>query len=518
MISFPGIGTELHASITISQGIQPAVAVLTNLPADLPSLQPGNLRIGPDTSYVTLPDCLPLNPIMRQALARTDRSLNHWRQSLLILDHRWRWMFGSVSGEYNRRLPNGLVDTDTQKTPQELATILLQAMGESGFDVSSLPTSVFPYCNWQSINPALALWQLCEKCACVVTGGEFAQVRIYRRGQGASLPSGGTAPVSRFPLISRPGRIIVRGGPTVFQSKFKLQAIGAETDGEQSAVNNLEYKPGNGWSNEPPLAFPGLMDTELSAALATVWRWYRVQAQADGDLTVPGCNDPVSAIDQCFPLSNAQLSSAADLDGKQLSLPGYVDGVFWPYSDDGENSDDDTLFTGTWKLLEDRGIVEFPYPLFQLDENGNIEAAELFLTASHHVQKTDGSLVAIERIENVGGSGADLVISRPEVFGTVIGRWDGTSRNGTISTVQEAENEADRYASLFAAAFANSEMDDREYPGIVPVRVDGRIVQARYQGGINRPYLTRASTGKEFDIYSVPAAERERRNLAEAVR
>ena len=57
----------------------------------------------------------------------------------------------------------------TEKKPQALATLCLQAMGEDDYDVSALPNDARPEIDWSYQNPAEALQQLCDKLGCRVT-------------------------------------------------------------------------------------------------------------------------------------------------------------------------------------------------------------------------------------------------------------------------------------------------------------------------------------------------------------
>src|SRR5262249_10682006 len=145
--SFPGVNQLLDASITCVHGISPSVAVLTIVPQPGLTTEIGSLRFEFDSLVLEVPDCK-----VDQGSIERNAGGEIWRLS--ILDRRWRWRFGRISGSYNvrrddsslKRGENGTIDTE--RTPQELASLCLQAMGESDFDVADLPNATRPSIEW----------------------------------------------------------------------------------------------------------------------------------------------------------------------------------------------------------------------------------------------------------------------------------------------------------------------------------------------------------------------------------
>ena len=121
--SSSGFTVAKRGSMTLLPGISPSSATIVTVPqsAILPDI--GTLQFdwsdgGGDDVTITFLDCA-----VNQAALRRDGNAYVW--TIQILDRRWRWRFGEINGEYNKRLKDGSIDTATEKTPQELAALLL---------------------------------------------------------------------------------------------------------------------------------------------------------------------------------------------------------------------------------------------------------------------------------------------------------------------------------------------------------------------------------------------------------
>src|SRR5262245_12515727 len=97
---FPGI-THLHSvSMSCRHGIAPSVAVLEIVPQADFDTETGTLVLAYDGIEIEFPDC----KVDRASFARNGQGMI-WR--LQILDRRWRWRFGQISGRYNERREDG---------------------------------------------------------------------------------------------------------------------------------------------------------------------------------------------------------------------------------------------------------------------------------------------------------------------------------------------------------------------------------------------------------------------------
>src|SRR5579871_3314191 len=159
LLSFPGIDLVRSWSFTLSHGITPGVAHVEIAPqSDVPA-EIGTMTISFGDVELDFPGC-----VLDSAQVRRDRSgmVVH----LAILDRRWAWRYGAVSGRYNLRQQDGTLDASTEMAPQDLAALLLSAMGESNFDVSGLPNLARPEVDWVYANPAQELAELAESLGC----------------------------------------------------------------------------------------------------------------------------------------------------------------------------------------------------------------------------------------------------------------------------------------------------------------------------------------------------------------
>src|SRR5207244_4406849 len=131
--------------------------------ADFPALG-GSLVFTFADIVLTFPDMI----VNTQAIRR-NRSGLIW--SLTLFDRRWKWNSGTgingpISGSYNIRLDDDTLDPDRKRTPQQLAAICLDTMGEVGYDISQMPGNTYPPVNWDNEYPAQALQQICDQEGC----------------------------------------------------------------------------------------------------------------------------------------------------------------------------------------------------------------------------------------------------------------------------------------------------------------------------------------------------------------
>lgn len=477
LFHYPGINQILSGTFTLSHGVTPSSAIVkinpeTNfaVPSGTMSITYGNQR------PIEFPDC----SIDMSSLQR-DGSGQVW--SIRIQDRRWKWKFGEIYGRYNGLNPDGRVDVNTDKTPQELATLLLQAMGETNFDVSDLPNKTRPYVDWLGDNPAEQLESLVESLGCRVVLGTDNRVRICLLGNGSPLPPGSVLSGGfSFDPPDIPDELKLICAPTQFQARVILEAVGLDTDGQVKLLKDLSYNPANanatqtltftdaalggtytltlmgsqtspiaynasaaaiqaelelitgpgnvtvtgtdpftitfvgtlantpvatmsvdssslvgasgnvtltkpglsgqgepfGWIKEYPETLPGLIGTDTisaqirSLALKTVYRWYRIKEMATGDLNVPGYG-PIKDIKQILPLQSDLLDTESGIAslGERYPRPMHAQVTGRFYSNVGDpatfvNRPEGTPYPGEFSIDEERGIVEFSQPVYQI--------------------------------------------------------------------------------------------------------------------------------------------------------
>ena len=389
MVSFPGLTFIRAASMTFSHGISPSSALVQIAPQAGFVPEPGTLRFTFAGTVISFPGAL-----IDSASLRINQQGYIW--SLRILDRRWKWRFGELYGWYNRKLPDGSLDTTLQKTPQELAVLCLQAMGETQFDASGLPNNARPEMNWVAANPANELANLCDALGCRVVLGLDNLVRTPQTGVGAGLP----VPLSineGFGINppNRPDKLMVVCGPSVYQSRWQLAAIGRDADGSIKPIDNLSYKPTAGWETDFAGDFYNVIasggntaEQNRLLAVETVYHWYRISHQKDGGTIVPGHGESVKMF-QVLPLLDKLAEAYPDPDTEEFSKKPRVGGVRW----DGENdygilTDSEEPYPGSFTIDRERGIVQFSESVYKTSSSAtgvDETPADLWLEVSHHV-------------------------------------------------------------------------------------------------------------------------------------
>lgn len=235
---FPGLNSVLGATMTLAHGTAPSFIVCRITPQNNFTVPQGTAQfVYGNEPPITFPDC-------KIDIASLDVGTGGQVWTLRIADRRWKWAFGEITGRYNLVKPNGRIDLDTEKSPQDLAKLLLKEMGEVRFDVSQLPNETRPYVEWASDNPAEMLNRLVEPLGCRVVLGLDNRVRICLLGTGANLPTtrimgGGFG----FDPPEKPDAIKVVCAPTQFQARIVLEAVGLDTDGTVKLIKDLSYNP-----------------------------------------------------------------------------------------------------------------------------------------------------------------------------------------------------------------------------------------------------------------------------------
>jgi len=531
--SFPGIAQIVSARYTRSHGITPGVCTIEMAP------QIGFTDIIGDLAFiygpisVVFPDCR----IDQQSIRRTERNLI-W--SLNILDRRWRWNYGSISGTYNTRQDDGTIDPTYQETPQQLATRLLKAMGEANFDVSQLPNNTFPFVQWEGEIPARALASLCDSLGCRVILTVADEVVIVVAGQGDVLPED-------LPLVTdsltisapiTPDSLLLMCGKTRFQIDFALEAVGQDTDGTIKPIDQLSYTPPKGWANEVPDYFPGVTsdrdgfgNVPRDFARRTVWRWYQIRVDINNDgsepFTVPDYGPdilPVEDVKQLLPLEDMQVLTAVNSDGVERSLPAVVYGVFFTGDIRVGNTPLGTIYYKGFSVDTERGIVQFADPVYALFSDTTKQPAEItlrtacsvrtfdtFSWARYRVQYfADGKLVKLGPADIPQRGPLDTgprVLAHDEIIYQVTGLYDQFGSGGLSgfrSNQKDVLTEVNYYLSAVGEEYNVKLPQEITYAGIRnDIDLDGAIQQITWTVG---PAFatTRVSRNDEHDPYVAP--------------
>lgn len=289
--SFPGIAQVMAGTVSFGHGITPTGFQLTIVPQPSNAIvEIADLTLEYNNETLVFKDC-------RADQAAYSFDANGNVIALAILDRRWRWAFGRISGEYNVRREDNTIEKidngdpafaveDSERTPQQLARLLLTAAGETLAPdaVNALPNDTLPYVNWDVANPMAELANLCDMLGCRVVLGLDNVVRVRKLNVGQPLPPDGLmrygASVDYF---GSPDKVSVVSAPVRYQHDFELEAVGLDTDGSVKLLDDLSYVPSDGWGTTDIFSGFAQVDLEAGRSLAhkTVFRWYRVKVPFD---------------------------------------------------------------------------------------------------------------------------------------------------------------------------------------------------------------------------------------------
>ena len=257
---WPGVLGVESCSGTISHGISPAVFVITTDPQLAAPAESGSLVITDGFQALTLRDC-------KADVLKGRYGSDGQTWVLTILDRRWKWRGARISGRYNQLDPRGKLVPWTVRSPEELATLCLEAMGEKNYVIRLPPglkkadgekverflrpgenfaqSLANPRVSWDVIPPAEALAQLADSYGCRVVYQPFRdRVIVVPLGEGDPLPEGPCeliAPSLDSP--ETPDAVAVAGAPVRVQMRLLLEPVGEEWDGEILPINELSYAP-----------------------------------------------------------------------------------------------------------------------------------------------------------------------------------------------------------------------------------------------------------------------------------
>lgn len=571
-ITFPGLVEVMSADMTFSPGISPSICLVRMAPQKKPLdvIKPGELKFTYDKEVIKFPDAL-----VDSGSLEISGDGQTW--SIRIKDRRWKWEFGEVSGRYNYRRADGAmgeIEAGTEKTPRELAKILLEAMGETviGDDqIKTLPNESRPEVEWDFDNPAQALASLCDMLGCRVCLGLDNKVWIRKNGDGKLLPVGGKEMNAGIGIVAkvRPALIKIVCGPTKFQVKFELEAVGEDVDGRIKLVDDLSYKPAAGWGSLWPdemediqtvytklgagvgVIIP-LMDSDFlegldpadpadalvlekyafcrDLAAKTVYRWYRVKQLAEGGLIPKGGVILLAAGGKMqrkhlLPIDDTLVETTFDDEGTKRFKPAYVEGTFFDDDLTGTNTEPFRLYRGGFSINREKGIVMFADPVYRLNDKADPIFAQMYLTCSTSARfPADGGILRHQEVRELkvkGGldNGLVRIVKHDEIVHTLRTTYNAGKAVGLANNTADVQKECKHYLDALEKEYTTEPSGDVEYAGLVgkPVEPDGAIQQVTWtisESGTT----TRASRNAEHAIFTPTFEEmrrREKRNQAD---
>ncbi len=519
--TYPGLDPRFVRDVqyTLAHGISPGVIVV-QVPAGVqPPAAEGTAVFSLGSTSIEILGCKLDIGASQVGGGRT------WTFS--ILDGRWRWEFGTITGHYNlRRVTDGGLRTETEQTPRALAQKCLKELRVSDYNIDALPDIARPECHWSYMPPAQALAQLADAVGCRVVVTTKGKVIIVRGGEGADLPdlptidNGYSIDTGAFPSA-----VLVIGAPGLFQARWKLIAVGQDTDGKIKPIDELSYKPSTGWESEVPGHMTGVAEgTDKTKpdprrlAIQTVFRWYRIDKMVDGD-DLPGLkNTKVDKKDgwkKCLPLQDGLLDTFEDSFSKQLQRqPAVIRGTF---QDDEFTYDAvvDGQFRGDFSVRGESGVIAMAQPLYRIDGD-DIKPADITVEIAFEWRKEFEEpyrptwRYTVKPRPDVG----DHPLPREEIKFTA--RWEYDSKGKRTKQTDnrqkdKLDDQAQYAAAVFVTSLGNVQAGDRTYSGLHSIEPDGAIRQVSWHFGAQSLPTTRGSRNSEFDSDIIPPYAARRR-------
>lgn len=526
---FPGVLAVKSANYRLQHGITPGVCQMVIVPQLDFTAAGGDLEFAFGTLRLVFPDC----KVDRFSMQRND-SGEVW--TFQILDRRWRWAFagihGPLSGNYNLRGEDGLLEPAFEKTPQQLAALCLDALGERGYDVSQLPNDARPEVDWDREYPAQALQALVEPLGCRIVLRLDNRVQICRTGVGAALPLDEDVVENSLTIDppERPDALLFIAGPSYYQAEFVLEPVGKDMDGVIKYIGDLSYKPAGGWHRASAPYFADVVpDRARRLAMETVYRWYRIDVTQNPDGTgpfeLPGYGEIVY-MDQLLPLDDLLNESVEDVDGNHSWLNASVFGTFWDEGTASSDTPERTVYSRDFEIDGEEGIVKFDRPVLRIFDLVGAKVdypATLYLRCTCTVR--DSETWALDRYEQERkqpgarwGTGAELVKS-DDVYLRVVPEYDERTYKVKKITDNKADlrKEADYRLTAAELKYQTPLPQEIVYRGLKAISPDGAIQSVTFSVSDEAPGAqTRAARNDEFAIFAPSYEERRMRERIRA--
>lgn len=552
-VTFPGLENIESCSFTYQHGARPGIGTITTSPQANAPAHYGPLVFHFGNTRITLPNCALDSGVIENGGGKQ-------MVRYTVVDRRWTWRYFRVRGAYNLYDDKGQVREDTKKTAKELAALCLEAMKEKNFVVGDMPEA-YPSVEWDFYNAADALEDLCERTSCYIVY-DYANdsIQVRRKGVGAMLPIDDTV-MSGGVMIDPPelpGSIEFIGAPDEYQWDFRLEAVGKEKDGEIKLIDDLSYKPADGWNRLDVLGdWLNIADEELrQLAQQWVYRAYRIRfdnPNAGGAATNGGLNLPeLPAISDkgnvffrnrdALELLTYQLQTTEQEDGTEVFREPVIYGRYYAGGENlaapdnvqldtikplNQESDDDyhkalPVHVG-YQIDAKNLIVFFNEPVYKNsapDANGVlIEPADIYLRIAFRAREEKTN--AYEHYREYGSAGGPqelyLTISDPNIVRRVYPIFnDDGGVDRLVDNATDFTTAAKPIIEATITALKSPSPMQVTYETIRAIRPDGAIQQIQWQcGGSQTPKTT---AWRNNDVGSVLPSYQERRARAFARR
>lgn len=512
-VTYSGVVAPKGATYTQTLGVHPDKIIIRCVPQTTAVSTRGSITLAYDGGSLVIRDCFFDN-------AQVVADVQHgFLLSLAFDDRRAAWAKAdTISGVYNIWRAGEQI-TSKKKSLRELATILLEHMGETSPNVTALSNSIYPEVRWADESPVEALQELLYEWGFSVSLGFGTEaVKVVQLGTGASLST--TAAMMASSTIDpkiRPTHVRVRFAPSLMQARFLLEAVALETDNTWVPIADVSYEPSVTWASEHPERLPNLSQTAsadvLARAQATVYRAFRIKAFADGTLNIPDGSGTLTSIEQCLPLQNRLLDNETIRDDGS-AIPFRVYGKrFIPAAKNGEPAEDSTSTIDDQITNEnvvfdgENGIIIFERP--QWYENAEAYfPAELYLECSFSiVDLTNNYPYRYKKDVSVDPSGTGYhVVRNYDVEGrTVVAYGSSQAVSGSTNNQTDLDALAALMAASVSSQYSTTGMQVVAYnQPVFSLRCDGAIHQVQHVISDGTDYagsFSTASRNAEFDRF-----------------
>ena len=501
-----GVEHIVRGTFTLQAGISPSSATLVTMPQAslLPSV--GVLTISytqvgggvtAEDQTITFPECA-----VNQATLQKE---GPYLWNIQILDRRWKWRFGDISGEYNKKNKDGSIIASTEKTPRELAALLSTAMGETvAVDATLLPNDTRPHVKWDVANPARELDKICIDLGCIIHLQLDNTAKIFQLETGTALPTIDVTEQALAMLYKlTPDSVKLVGDPTEFQSRLVLEAVGLDTDDTVKLLADLSYNVIDNDNDLITFADVGNNFTEDARKLAvrSCYKWYRIKEQVGGGLELPGGIETLNKVEQIHLLSGMSQENTIFTTLKERKKP-LVYGTF--YSHDPRHiaagkQDVSRQYEGSFSIDTKRGLVQFSNQVFRADGDFH-RPADLVLECAYTATGNDGALIRYNKtrtIPNITHTTEPKILKNKNVKQTIRVTYDNSIpgvETGEIDNVTSQDDEANFYLDADQALYVITDADSAQYFGIKAINLDGLVKTVSWVVGGGAVARTAAST------------------------
>ena len=503
---YPGIDAARQFQLNFGWGIRPERHTIETTVNHLPNQRIGNLTLTDAINgrsltlhYCKLDDVSP----------RGDGVVE-----VTLLDRRWLWADGMIDGDYNYFDPR-LQRYVRNRTARELAQFCLDAMKETGVDLSALPNDVRPRKSWNAANPAAELEQLALEFGCVVMLDPITdRTKICKIGEGESLPAGPA--ILRVPGLSLqqlPSEIRIVGGTSLFQSKFTIgRALGEEIDGRLIPIDDLSYKPEGGWQSHSPFTFTSIPGHSIingervyhwEVAARSVWRTFEFGQPSTGWAPQPLAGTPYAptSIDDIGPFMETQLDKDP-LTGEYKPIR--IRGRVYRESQGKNNSAADAPWDGDVTIM-DRGVFRTSKPLYT---QGNV--AQDFgptqpvgtITVGHACRK-HGVPIRFDWFQGIP-TAPPVALPKLEYHSEIVRKYiSAASAGGGIGgaakdNLAEIQPQMQAYLNAIAATLVDQQSETVQFKGMrIDHGLDGACRRLVWSGGVKLAPSTTMATNNE---------------------